>query len=294
MSLLYTTYVLVHVPRSLREDAAQGSKDPTAVSRGVAETVLFHYLSGMVLYCYVMCVTVRAGGIPDGQGWEFTDLADPAAHRAPLAETKTSGSVRHCKWCLKYKPDRSHHCRVCCICVLRMDHHCAWVNNCIGFRNHKYFFLLVAYATADLAFLVATMLETVWWSTRLDVHVGLMVLLLCVEAFATFLLSVVGSFLVFHVWLMLKAMTTVEFCEKSLKMSGFNSSAYSRGAYGNISSVLGPRPLLWLLPCSFPQGDGISWQEGERPPRRLSSRGSRRDSRRLSRQEERPDDAASG
>merc|ERR1719316_362145 len=58
---------------------------------------------------------------------------------------------------------------------------------------------------------------------------------------------------------MFKAMTTVEFCEKSLKKSSYDSSIYSHGAYSNICTVLGPNPVLWLLPCSFPEGDGLTW-----------------------------------
>ena len=37
----------------------------------------------------------------------------------------------------------SRHCYICNQCVERFDHHCPWVNNCIGINNHSYFYLYI-------------------------------------------------------------------------------------------------------------------------------------------------------
>ena len=38
---------------------------------------------------------------------------------------------------------RCHHCRICDTCVEGQDHHCVWLNQCVGRRNYRFFFSFV-------------------------------------------------------------------------------------------------------------------------------------------------------
>jgi len=56
------------------------------------------------------------------------------------------------------KPFRAHHCRICGTCVLKYDHHCPWIGQCVGARNHKFFVNFLQAASVFTLYTFATLL----------------------------------------------------------------------------------------------------------------------------------------
>ena len=48
-----------------------------------------------------------------------------------------------CPDCKVIRTSRSRHCAICNKCVERFDHHCPWINNCVGIKNHNHFFIWI-------------------------------------------------------------------------------------------------------------------------------------------------------
>ncbi|KAH7728086.1 Protein DHHC-9 [Aphelenchoides avenae] len=52
-----------------------------------------------------------------------------------------------CFRCQNTKPPGTHHCGICDTCVVDMDHHCVWINQCVGARNHRHFLQFIGFLT---------------------------------------------------------------------------------------------------------------------------------------------------
>ena len=58
-----------------------------------------------------------------------------------LLDTLEASSL--CPDCEVIRTPRCRHCTLCGFCVDRYDHHCPWVNNCIGKGNYAQFYIFV-------------------------------------------------------------------------------------------------------------------------------------------------------
>ena len=79
------------------------------------------------------------------------------------AQSKTSTiELKMCKSCHIIKNLRVFHCRKCGLCVLRHDHHCVWLSNCIGVYNQKTFLFLIYSCLLHCVIFIIFLLYTIF------------------------------------------------------------------------------------------------------------------------------------
>lgn len=84
------------------------------------------FMVGIKMYIpYVLCTRRDPGKLTatDEQPLDFMELL------------KVFAPSELCPDCKVIKTPRSKHCSVCNVCVERYDHHCPWLNNCVGAKT---------------------------------------------------------------------------------------------------------------------------------------------------------------
>ena len=189
---------------------------------------------------------------------DFTEQENEEINKLALEMVMSKEIFRYCGFCRTFKPLRTHHCRQCMRCVLKMDHHCQWVLNCVGLKNYKYFMNMLIYGGLSLLFILITFTRCIM-DVALNPYVnGIIIYFILVAYVLTVVLfGVVFIFTCFHFWLILKGKSTIEYCEKGkkndkdpqkLKKKKRPIIVYNEGTYKNFTDVFNGNPIFWFFP----------------------------------------------
>ncbi|XP_071931369.1 probable protein S-acyltransferase 14 isoform X1 [Coffea arabica] len=218
----------------------------------VAVLILFHSLLVMLLWSYFSVVFTDPGSVPPN--WR-PELDEERGDTDPLTESEfgTASSdpvnlrVRYCRKCNQFKPPRCHHCSVCGRCVLKMDHHCVWVVNCVGALNYKYFLLFLFYTFLETSLATLALLPhfVAFFSDGeiAGTPGNLATTFLAFVLNLAFALSVLG-FLIMHISLVAANTTTIEAYEKKTTPKW----RYDLGRKRNFEQVFGLDRRYWFIP----------------------------------------------
>ncbi|KAM6902246.1 palmitoyltransferase ZDHHC12-B [Xenentodon cancila] len=148
---------------------------------------------------------------------------------------------RRCGHCLlQQQPMRSKHCQTCQHCVRRYDHHCPWIENCVGERNHRWFVLYLAVQLLVLLWGLHISWTGLSFARTWQLWLRTNGVLLVVAVLLALLFLIVVLLLGSHLYLISLNTTTWEFMSRHrisyLKHCGADENPFDRGTFHNLWS----------------------------------------------------------
>jgi hypothetical protein len=174
------------------------------------------------------------------------------------------GDVNICLECKIIKPDRCHHCRRCDKCVLRMDHHCPYLNRCVGFKNQKYFTLFLIYIIIYIFFILLTTMHSfiqcwneTFYNYRTEYHI------FCMVTISICAIIPVLSVLIYTLRATALNRTSLEqeFVPVEAATNKENIYLFDLGSWKeNFQDIFGKNMILALLPIWSTPNDGCEYK----------------------------------
>lgn len=128
-----------------------------------ALVIVFSYIWLVCMLMFIRAATSDPGVLPRNVHMPYdsrVSLHKPPPEyfntiSLPYTNDKYHGvSVRYCTTCHIWRPPRASHCGSCNTCVANHDHHCIYINNCVGLRNYKSFLWFVLSASIGCVWVI--------------------------------------------------------------------------------------------------------------------------------------------
>ncbi|KAI4291261.1 hypothetical protein PAPHI01_0535 [Pancytospora philotis] len=175
-------------------------------------------------------------------------------------------SARGCSICMRFKPERAHHCKRCKACIKKMDHHCHWLGRCINYDNLGHFVRFLLFTFLSNVMIIAInlyyILDIVLTPRRVTIPRAVVAV---VSTLIAMLVSVVTGVHCYAQFRMISNnITYVELLQKAnfdIRKDKY-SSVYDAGLLNNLVDVLGSPAHLFL---GMPSGDGMNFVKKDQP-----------------------------
>lgn len=147
---------------------------------------------------------------------------DPTAQKVDCNE----GNIVRCSICGWDVGARAKHCGQCNRCTDGFDHHCKWLNNCIGDKNYRLFIGLVVILNLDKGLLMFYILVSLVNKYGNQDFAGFAALVLfAVENFCV--MGFTLNLLVFHIYIKCVGITTYQYLLKRREKSNSSKENYT-------------------------------------------------------------------